>query len=67
MCWKVHFADSGLSNKYTMSVQNEFQELDPLWIKECPADQGTLYVDRVDIKSGIVTMYQENTRTLLAL
>ena len=52
MCWNIQFEDSTDNSHYTMSVQRQFQELDPLWLTECPADE-TMPVDRMDINSGM--------------
>ena len=53
MCWNIQFEDSTDNSRYTMSVQRQFQELDPLWLTECPEDE-TMLVDRVDITSGVL-------------
>ena len=52
MCWNIQFEDSTDNSRYSMSVQRQFQELDPLWLTECPEDE-TMLVDRVDITSGM--------------
>ena len=53
MCWNIQFEDSTDNSRYTMSVQRQFQELDPLWLTECPEDE-TVLVDKVDITSGVL-------------
>ena len=52
MCWNIQFEDSTDNPRYTMSVQRQFQELDPPWLTKCPEDD-TIQVDRIDITSGM--------------
>ena len=51
MCWRVQFADPADWRHYNISVQRQFQELDPLWLSECPEGENA-FVDRVDITLG---------------
>ena len=51
MCWRVQFADPADWRHYNISVQRQFQELDPLWLSECPEGENP-FVDRVNITLG---------------